>query len=225
MPTQTFWNLPADKRQAIIDIAVEEFAEHSYTSASISRIVARAGIAKGSIYQYFQDKQELFLYLLDLSNQKRLEFLSDQPPPASNPSIFQTLRWQMSSSTRAALAYPQLTRLFYRALDSNLPFHDEVMQRMRATGLEYLRQFIKEGIAQGQIDSSVDPDLAAIMINGLLSALGPLLIDRLKLDPQLPSLDHLPHFDSPEVERMFDAAIAMLEHGLAPRLAQSSPAA
>ena len=51
MPTQTFWNLPSEKRDALIAIAVEEFASNDYDAASISRIVARAGIAKGSIYQ------------------------------------------------------------------------------------------------------------------------------------------------------------------------------
>jgi AcrR family transcriptional regulator len=46
MPTSTFWNWPANKRQLLIDIAVEEFANNDYDNASISRIVARAGIAK-----------------------------------------------------------------------------------------------------------------------------------------------------------------------------------
>lgn len=45
----TFTNLQAAKRQAIIDIAIEEFAAHPYATASVSHIVARAGIAKGSL--------------------------------------------------------------------------------------------------------------------------------------------------------------------------------
>ena len=45
MPNQTFFNLPDAKREQILQIAIDEFAENDTDSASISRIVARAGIA------------------------------------------------------------------------------------------------------------------------------------------------------------------------------------
>ena len=44
MPKPTFTHLPAVKRQTIIDLALAEFAEHPYAVASLSQIVARAGI-------------------------------------------------------------------------------------------------------------------------------------------------------------------------------------
>jgi AcrR family transcriptional regulator len=64
MPKDTFFNLPADKRALIRDVAISEFARYSYDAASINRMVAEAGIAKGSFYQYFEDKRDLFLYLM-----------------------------------------------------------------------------------------------------------------------------------------------------------------
>ena len=72
MPKQTFLNLPEEKRKAFLEIALEEFANHDYNTASVSKIVERAGIAKGSVYQYFEDKQDLFLYLLDYANQEMM---------------------------------------------------------------------------------------------------------------------------------------------------------
>jgi TetR/AcrR family transcriptional regulator len=65
MPKPTFFNLTDDKRQRLIDLAIEEFAENDYDLASISKIVAQAGIAKGSFYQYFEDKKDLYQYLLE----------------------------------------------------------------------------------------------------------------------------------------------------------------
>ncbi len=53
MPQATFFNLPEEKRQKILECALDEFAAHDYDSASVSKIVAKAGIAKGSLYQYF----------------------------------------------------------------------------------------------------------------------------------------------------------------------------
>ena len=50
MPKETFFNLPDDKRRRILDVVIDEFADNDYANVSISRIVARAGIAKGSFY-------------------------------------------------------------------------------------------------------------------------------------------------------------------------------
>ena len=46
-----------------MDAAWEEFTTNSYTDASINRIIQKAHIPRGSFYQYFQDKEDLFWYL------------------------------------------------------------------------------------------------------------------------------------------------------------------
>lgn len=217
MPTQTFWNLPEHKRQAILEIAIEEFADHDYNEASISRIVARAGIAKGSIYQYFTDKQELFLYLLDLSNQQRLDYLRTEPQPEPGMHFFALLRWQMAASTRAALAYPRLTQLFYRAILSTLPFQDEMLKRMKGMARNHLRQFVEQGIAQGDIAADVDPELAAVMLNGLFMEVGSVIMERIGLDPKQPQMSDLAKFNTSAVERIFDDVVRIVEQGLGNR--------
>ena len=68
MPTPTFTNLPAEKRDRLLALALAEFAANDYPSASISRIVSQAGIATGSLYQYFAGKRALYLHLVDLAS-------------------------------------------------------------------------------------------------------------------------------------------------------------
>lgn len=65
MPTQTFANLPAEKRSRIIQAAKEEFSQYSFYDASINRIIKEAQIPRGSFYRYFENKEDLFLYLLN----------------------------------------------------------------------------------------------------------------------------------------------------------------
>jgi len=60
---KTFENLPDEKRQNVLAEATLEFAEHGYHQASINRIVGRLGIAKGSLFKYFGNKQGLFDYI------------------------------------------------------------------------------------------------------------------------------------------------------------------
>jgi len=64
VPTSTFFRLPEEKRQRLIDAAWEEFSRTSFSDASINRIIHEARIPRGSFYQYFADKEDLFWYLL-----------------------------------------------------------------------------------------------------------------------------------------------------------------
>jgi AcrR family transcriptional regulator len=48
------------KRQAILDRAVEVFADSGYRGADVQLIADRAGVGKGTVYRYFQSKEELF---------------------------------------------------------------------------------------------------------------------------------------------------------------------
>lgn len=65
MPTDTFFRLPEEKRGRILASAWEEFTAVPYAEASINRIVRASRIPRGSFYQYFADKNDLFLCLID----------------------------------------------------------------------------------------------------------------------------------------------------------------
>lgn len=65
MPKLTFFNLPENKRKVLIDAAENEFARVPLHEASIANIVKSAGIPRGSFYQYFENKDDLYFYLLD----------------------------------------------------------------------------------------------------------------------------------------------------------------
>ena len=64
MPTNTFFNLPAEKKHKILKAATKEFARVPLEQASIKNIVEDAEIARGSFYQYFENKQDLFEYIM-----------------------------------------------------------------------------------------------------------------------------------------------------------------
>jgi AcrR family transcriptional regulator len=60
-----FNELNDEKRQRIIDAAIEEFSQHGYENSSTNRIVKNAQIAKGSLFKYFYTKEDLYFYVLD----------------------------------------------------------------------------------------------------------------------------------------------------------------
>lgn len=83
MPKPTFYKLPQEKQERILAAAKREFTHARYEDASINQIIREAGIPRGSFYQYFEDKQDIFLYFLKdyrreilLSFSQRLRSLS-----------------------------------------------------------------------------------------------------------------------------------------------------
>ena len=64
MPSSTFLNLPAEKQEKLFEAATREFSHRPFNEASINQIIKEAGIPRGSFYMYFQDKEDLFRYLL-----------------------------------------------------------------------------------------------------------------------------------------------------------------
>ncbi|MBT8335326.1 MAG: TetR/AcrR family transcriptional regulator [Gemmatimonadetes bacterium] len=60
MALPRFQNLHSDRREHILEVAGHEFADHGFAGASVNRILDRAGLSKGVLYYYFEDKADLF---------------------------------------------------------------------------------------------------------------------------------------------------------------------
>lgn len=212
MPKETFFNLPVDKRERIIDIALDEFGNFDYQSASISRIVAAAGIAKGSFYQYFVDKEDLYRYLFDLAGQKKGEFLAKNPPEP-HMDIFSYLHWLAERGVEFELAEPKLSQLGYRALNSGgMP--PEFLSSARSMTAEFFKQLIASGKEQGHIDPAVDADLAAFFFNTIFSELGQYMFRRLAADDHGRTGGNEAFFRSDEARAIVAQTINILKSGM-----------
>ncbi|MFT3891296.1 MAG: TetR/AcrR family transcriptional regulator [Anaerolineales bacterium] len=207
MPKQTFLNLSEEKRKAFIEIALDEFANNDYNTASISKIVEKAGIAKGSVYQYFEDKQDLFMYLLDVSNQEMMTHIQQTLPPNPSAGFFALLRWQMSVTVQAAVKFPIHSRLARRAYTSPLPFRDAIFEKVKKTREEHFQAMIAQAQTTGQINPDLDPAVVSFMVQGLMNDLGPFL--QAKYAKRKGDWIELP-----EVGEVFDQVIDALKNGL-----------
>lgn len=168
MPRETFFNLPADKRERLVEAAVDELVANPYDAASISRIVAAADIAKGSFYQYFDDKLDLFGWLIEESGRRRAAAMASLPAdPQTDP--FARLRLAYREGLRAWRSDPRWTRVGLRLLE---PSQDPRFAAMRARHEALVHGFLLGVLRQGQVDGHVRPDLdldaAAWLASGLL---------------------------------------------------------
>ena len=222
MPNQTFFNLPEEKREAIVKIAIAEFASHDYDSASITKIVKQAKIAKGSFYQYFEDKKELYLYLVDLATKEKIAFLQQSKPPQAKMDFFPYLRWLFSVGTKFDLTHPALSQIVYRSVYGDLPFKDEVRKMTQASSAEYIKQLVRQGIERGDIATDIKPEMAVFTITALSEGLRYFIPAQLGFDSQQLATEGVkPDIDLLAVEQIFDDLFRILEHGLANNISQS----
>jgi AcrR family transcriptional regulator len=73
MPKPTFFHLPKEKQELLMNVAKKEFSRVPLYEASIANIIKEAGIPRGSFYQYFDDKEDVFFYLLDVYSKRSYE--------------------------------------------------------------------------------------------------------------------------------------------------------
>ena len=64
MPKSTFYNIKKEKREKIEEALKKEFSENIFEKASVSNIIEKAGIPRGSFYQYFEDKEDALKYII-----------------------------------------------------------------------------------------------------------------------------------------------------------------
>lgn len=141
MIKKTFYNLPEEKRQRIINAIMKEFSSSATEKVSINRIIKAANISRGSFYQYFDDKVDLVEVLVKTfaevsaeSGRKALEY--------SNGDIFYT--YEKLFDTITDFGKDKKQKLLLKNLMKNLRANDDLISEYmlnRFDGLAPFRDF------------------------------------------------------------------------------------
>ncbi len=209
MPKQTFLNLPREKRETIMNAAVEEFAEYGLENASTNRIVKNSGIAKGSFYQYFEDKQDVFIHLLDVIEQQEMEFFKDRHPPSTNLDTFHYFRWMLKTGMEFGLSHPRMVQAAWRVLLGEGLYYGKSFDQYRQKTKQVLTTMIKAAIERGEVDPSVDVELAIMVMETWSNA-----ITTYVLNEGMRQKDILKWMRSPKTQETIDKLLYVMEYGL-----------
>ena len=209
MPKQTFFNLPDEKRGNIINAAVEEFAEYGLENASTNRIVTNSSISKGSFYQYFEDKQDVFRYLLTLLEQEKVDFFKDKRPPILNMDTFEYFRWMVKTGMEFNSSHPSMTQAVSRVLLSDGLYYGKDFAEYRQKTTLALRKLQEQAIERGEVDPSVDVDLAVMVMETWSNAISTYI-----LNEGLKQKDIIGWIHSPKTQEIIDKLLYVMEYGL-----------
>jgi AcrR family transcriptional regulator len=173
----------AGRRAAILDAALDEFTARGFAATRLDDVAKRAGVAKGTIYLHFADKEALFQDLLRANLVPLLARLATPPTPQTSAremieQFVDTFVREVIATRRADVIrlvimegarFPQLADFHFRAVVE--------------PSLAAMRRMIEHGVARGEIRHAglarfpflvVAPALLSIIWQGLFSRSAPL---------------------------------------------------
>jgi AcrR family transcriptional regulator len=141
----------AERRQAIVEAALEEFVARGFTATRLDDIAKRAGVAKGTIYLHFKDKESMFEELIRTAIVPLVGRITAPPPPGA--SIRETIERTALTFIQEIVSTPRadIVRLII-AEGARFPaiadfYYREVISR----GLAGMRALIELAVARGEI--------------------------------------------------------------------------
>jgi AcrR family transcriptional regulator len=175
---------PEGRRQAILDAALSVFASEGFAAAKLDAVAEKAGVAKGTIYLHFKDKQDLFEQMVReavspvIARLEAIAQLPDLPADQVLTGMFEVFRSQVLGTDRKHLLrlvmtegprFPAIAEFYHREVVSRgLKLMTGLLERARARG-----ELASDGLARFP-QLVVAPLLLAVVWDGLFAGIEPL---------------------------------------------------
>lgn len=169
MYSKTFHNLDPRKQNRIFKAAVAEFSEYGFAKASINRIVENLGIAKGSVFQYFGDKEGLFTFVFSKAVTMVKAFLKQARDESKGQDFFIRLETILVSGADFIRQHPKIYALYAKIqFEGNLSFCSRLLASLRAESYGFIAGLIEVGIERGELRPDLDVRKTAFLLDAVL---------------------------------------------------------
>jgi len=195
MPTVTWARVDAARRAAVVEAAEAEFGMHGFSGGSLNVIARRAGVAKGSLFQYFADKRDLYAFIADIASQRVRAYMEDRirELDPSRP-FFEFLTDWLDAWVAYFADHPHERALHAAAtLEVDTDARVSVQNVIHRHYLEVLRPLIHDARVRGDLRADSDTDA--------LMSLLLMIFPHLALAPYVRGLDPILGLDEPSPEQ------------------------
>jgi AcrR family transcriptional regulator len=153
------------KRELILDVAMRHFADHGYRGARVEDIAAEVGVAKGTVFLHFGNKEGLFL----AAYQKAVSMLPawlDAPRDVCEAGFWSVLDYWLQRTEEALTEarVPNRVAMIGR-YDTGLGLRRPINRYMRSEDPYGTLEFVEFGVGRGELRSDVDVDMMASMLD------------------------------------------------------------
>ncbi len=162
-----------DKRiEELLAAATAVFAERGYNAATIDAVAERAGVAKGTVYQYFKSKEELLFAVFDRWTAQYFAALSARVP-STGVSAEEQLRCLVRAAVELAGDIQDLYPLTFEfwAASASLDLRERFLAQFRSMYQlfrDYVAGILRRGVEAGEFSPDVDVKAVSAMFVGAL---------------------------------------------------------
>ncbi len=154
------------RRRHILAAAIRIFAEHGFFASRTRDIAAAAGVAEGTIYLYFDGKDDL---LLTAFREKVAEFSASVAPLLEMPARFpERLRRVIEMQFEDIEAQPELATVLLMETRLSSRFYGEPVRDVLRTYAGAIDELLRRGVQEGELRDDLDIPLARRMLIGAL---------------------------------------------------------
>ncbi|MBQ5996096.1 MAG: TetR/AcrR family transcriptional regulator [Clostridia bacterium] len=162
----TFDNISKEKRERIINAATMEFAMKGFENGNINSIAKKAEVSVGSLYKYFENKQDLFLTIVQYSISSMEELLlnlaqSDEDILLKVEKIIRTIQKSSKENVLLVKLYNVMTS------ENNPRFASQFAYEMESMTARIYRLAIEQGKKTGDVREDIDSAFAAYLLDNI----------------------------------------------------------
>lgn len=162
----TFDRTRPERRQAVLDVAVDLFSTQGYAATSINDVARAAGISIGAMYSYFASKEDLFLTVIDHACSLMEDVLREVA--AESADLIDYTRRMLAACREYGQTHAGLTRLYLSISTQALSgLSARVSDQLEATTPQILIGLIRDAQRAGTVRADADPQVWAMCIDDL----------------------------------------------------------
>lgn len=181
MPTKRFEKLPEEKRERILRSAIEEFGRQGLEATTLQDVALKAGVAKGLLYYYFEDRDDLLVTLFDTVHKLLVRILGGAPDFQDADSFWDFVEAIYAQGIRGfsaeAWMVPFIARVFDSVTRGTVPKGFESKQEMTDLAV---RQVMMRAMALGALRRDLPPELLLYTVHGLQTSIDRWLFQRIE---------------------------------------------
>jgi len=209
LPKRTFFRLDEDKQERVIRGAIEEFQAHGFEKAKIEEIAQKAGVAKGSIYQYFHDKKELFLYSVTWALEYFMKVI-DRQTPLKDLDVYDYFLSGSRQRFELLKREPLLVEFSIDVASGKYgSLAGDANRELRRMGEEYELKLIANGKKRGTIREDLEDKTLLLFFQGVTEKFSELLLAKAKDCGYEPSEEEFREF-----ENLLKNMVSLLRQGM-----------
>lgn len=171
--TRTFRRLDPARQQVVIQAILDEAAAKNPAALNIKQVAARAGVAVGSLYQYFGNRDNLLSFAVELCVYLLTDLFAMSRPYLLEMPLREALTAYLTYGIEWSQTQQGFIQFFGRAAYQGDPgLAKKVVEPVASAMRETVEELLKAALERGEISPVLDLEATSRAVNAMLIAVG-----------------------------------------------------